>query len=456
MELHWKNSFIITPDKNMQYPNLLRRSIFVIPPDESKKDQGAGTYLLYAPLTGYVMKTDAEYPARLENVIENNQGDEDLFTHLNYLSDTSLYGKHIYRIQHPDEYLRLSILPNYSCNFSCSYCFSAQGRSNKELSMEQLKTTLDYFVDEKRIKEKRLFITFLGGGEPTLSWKLLKFGIEYSHSLAKKQGIHLITEIVTNGSILNEEMLQTFITCQVQFRVSFEILEEIQRKQRGQYNKVCKTIDRLSEASLYIEIRAMITPLNVELMVKMVQELIRRFPGVNCYMFDPVTDKHTYHDIEKTKMFYKKYQELFFDALDLAQQKGKQLKCAPLRNLNSIVKRYCFGELCLTPEGTFTICHRISSPQDTHYHNCIYGEVNKAGRLIFDYDKYQQLINTDTADDHPECNACFVKWNCGGGCMVQNREYDKSIRNIICNFTRNFSKELILRKLGVNNTCNIE
>jgi radical SAM protein with 4Fe4S-binding SPASM domain len=439
----------------MQYPHLFHHSIFVIPAEESAEHKTATPYLLYAPLTGYLMMSDQECLNRLEYAAEHSEGDEKLLAQLDKMCNISLYGKDMYSIRNPNEYLRLSILPNDICNFTCSYCFSAKDRSQKELSKEHLMATLTYFIDAKRIREKKLFITFLGGGEPMVSWKLLKFGIEYASMLAKAQGISLILEIVSNGSILTEEMLQMFIAHQVRLRISFEVLKDVQNMQRGQYDKVCKTIDRLSSAGLYIELRAMITPLNLERMTEMVQELIDRFPEISYYMFDPVTDKRTFYNMAETDLFYRKYQQHFFSAMELAQQYGKQLKCAPLRNLNSIVERYCCGELCLTPDGTFTICHRVSSPLDILYEKCVYGKVNGAGRIEFNHGKYRHLIHSDTVYDNPDCETCFVKWNCGGGCMMQNQEYDKNIRDIICKFTRSFSKELLLRRLNTNTIENI-
>ena len=424
----------------MQYPNLFHHSVFTIPVEGEN-------VLLYAPLTGYVMKSDREYANRLEEASKNGTNNKKTAEQLERMLNTELHGIKMYQVQNPEEYLLLYILPNYICNFSCSYCFSAKGRSKKELSKENLKTALEYFIDTNRIKEKKLFITFMGGGEPTMSWKLLRFGIEYAYTLAQAQNIEIKLEIVTNGSILSEEMLQTFIKHKVQLRISFEVLEDIQNKQRGKYNKVCKTIDRLSEAGLYLEIRSMITPLNVRRMKEMVQTLITRFPAINYYMFDPITDKHTFHNKQEAVSFYKEYEYHFIEALNLAEQHQKQLKCATLRNLNSIVKRYCFGELCLTPEGTFTICHRVSSPSDTYYNDCIYGKITEDGKVEFNNEKYQDIINSDTVYNNPDCDTCFIKWNCGGGCMVQNKEYNDEIRSVICESTRDLSKSLLLRRL---------
>lgn len=432
----------------MQYPHLTHHSIFVIPAEEYLPS-GRAT-LLYAPLTGYVMKVTPADIQQLENAAARKEEltDPSVQSHLDHLCNLSAYGKSMYSVTDPGEYLLLYILPNYICNFSCSYCFSAQGRSDKELSKEELKAALDYFIDSNRIREKKLFITFLGGGEPTLSWELLKFGITYIHTRASAEKIDVTITLVINGSVLSTEMLQTFVTHNVRIRISFEVLEEIQNRQRGSYKRVCQSIDRLSAAGVYLQVRAMITPLNVERMVEMVQELADRFPGVEAYLFDPVTDKHIFCQEEETRSFYKKYQQHFFRALDLARQQHKQLKCALSRNLDSIVLRYCYGELCLTPEATFTICHRVSTPADERYTACTYGKIDPSGRLVFDREKFGRLIRTDTIHDNPDCKTCFLQWNCGGGCMVQNREYNPAIRKVICEFTRNFSTELLVRKLG--------
>ena len=432
----------------LPYPNLLKKSIFIIPVEEYSVDSSKDNYLVYAPLTDYVMLADSERLNEMEAAIENNcDNQEGIFPLLERLQNIELYGKKMYSIKKPDDYLLLYILPNYKCNFSCSYCFSGRERSDKELDQNKLKAMLDYFIDCNRVREKKLYITFLGGGEPMLSWKTVKYGIEYAHSRAETQHIRLNIEIVTNGSILNENIPETLVKYNVQVRVSFEALEDVQNLQRSQYGKVCETISRLTEVHQPVELRAMITPLNVERMEEMVVTLIERFPGIKSYFFDPITDKNTFIDVETTRLFCEKYQYHFFKAMDIARHHDKQLICAPMRNMDSLVERYCFGELCLTPEGTITVCHRVSSPSNSNYQNCVYGKINESNKPEFNYEKYQQLMHSDTIYENPDCSHCFVKWNCGGGCMVHNREYTAEIRQTFCDFIRNFSKELLLRRV---------
>ena len=105
--------------------------------------------------------------------------------------------------------------------------------------------------------------------------------------LSKKHNIELMTTIVTNGSCITLDMVETFKRYNVQARVSFEILETIQNKQRGKYNDVARGIDLLCEGGVSTMVRSMITPDNVALMPQMIEELHNRFPQVKIALFDP-------------------------------------------------------------------------------------------------------------------------------------------------------------------------
>ena len=64
-----------------------------------------------------------------------------------------------------------------------------------------------------------------------------------------------------------------------------------------------------------------------------------------------------------------------------------------------------------------------------------------------DNEKFHQLIAGNTIYTNPKCADCFVIWNCGGGCMMQNNQYTPEILDVICDFTRRFSKTLLLERL---------
>lgn len=112
-----------------------------------------------------------------------------------------------------------------------------------------------------------------------------------------------------------------------------------------------------------------------------------------------------------------------------------------------VVERFCTGEFCLTPEGTITLCHQISSPKEANYSDYIYARVNSENRIEIDNGKFKSLTAQNTVYTNPKCKDCFIKWNCGGGCMMQNNQYTEEILDVICDFTRRFSKTLLLERL---------
>lgn len=409
-------------------------------------------FLLYAPVAGNMCTATQKECEQLEEAIRQHPNEAE---EMKEIVESFILGtpadQRDSKVNNVDEFLRMYILPNYICNFSCSYCFSAKGRSNKSLKKEHLKAALDFFIDSKRVKTDRLAISYLGGGEPTISWDVVEYGLEYGDMLARRHGIELMTTIVTNGSRITERMVEAFNRYNVRVRVSFEILEAIQNKQRGQYKHVVEGIDKLSQGQNPPMVRSMITPDNVELMPEMIEELHRRFPHVSMALFDPITSNATFHDVEITRAFYDRYYDSFLQARKKADKYGINLMCAPLRNLDMVVERYCTGEFCLTPEGTITICHQISSPNEVNYKDCIYAHVDSSNRIVIDNDKFHQLISKNTVYTNPKCEECFIKWNCGGGCMMQNSQYSSEILDVICDFTRRFSKTLLLERLKETN-----
>ena len=99
-------------------------------------------------------------------------------------------------------------------------------------------------------------------------------------------------------------------------------------------------------------------------------------------------------------------------------------------------------------EGTVTHGQQIASTVEKNYHNYIYASINQEGQMAIDEEKFHHLISHNTIYANPKCADCFVKWNCGGGCSMQNNQYTSEILDVICNFTRRFSKALLLERLS--------
>jgi uncharacterized protein len=428
--------------------SLIKSNIFPIPVGNYFNIKNENLYLVYAPFSDNALIATPDNVAEMETYLKDisRVKNPDIIETMESLQDHDP-DKLSPRLGSPDLFDRLAILPNNVCNFNCSYCYSAPGRSGKVLDINTLKSTLDHFIDPGRLSPQHMInIAILGGGEPLLSWDLVKFIIEYSTLLAKKHGFTLDFSLVTNGSVINDEIIRTLKDNPVTVSISFEILEEIQNKQRGHFELVCQTIDRLISHGIVPKFRSTITQDNVKRQKEMVEFALDRFPRVIDMMFEVVTDAESFASPDEIKEFYDKYTEHFFAAQGLGLETGRKISCSASRNINLLEERFCPGEFALTPEGDFSMCTRITSPLDIGYQDCVYGKVDETGKVQLDYEKFGKLAD-DNVYSKEKCTACFAKWHCGGGCMAQKYVYNDEILEIICEFTRSFTKRTILEKL---------
>ena len=404
-------------------------------------------YLAYAPLAGASFLSDADNIIKLENAIsqapeEQNESISPLITQLLDSSDANFENR---IVTSPKKYTKLSILPNLICNFSCAYCYSAKGRSKEEISQEKLQTTLDYFIDNKRIDDKELTIFISGGGEPILSWEKVKYIIEYSRKKATEQGFRLELLLMTNGSLITPDIANFLKDQQVEVGVSFEILPDIQQTQRGKYEQVKKNILMMLERGLIPSISSVITAQNVYRMEEMAQVVINDYPEIRHLNFDPAMSNELFDNETMLDVFYQRFEEYFFKAKRLCGAYHITLDCNIVRRAEKIFPRYCQGKLCLVPNGDISICHTVSSPKEMAYEDAIYGKVTKDS-IVFDELKFRNLID---ASQYllSECQSCIAKWHCAGGCMMYRRNYDKEKFRAVCHFTQKMIGKILLAKL---------
>lgn len=436
----------------MQYANLIKNDIFPIPVGNEFGKNSDEFNLVYSPLTDKAVLVTREYLRLMEEYLSHaenrNTLPEDVVEAMSSLTDFENRKKPAPLADDPDTYTRMAILPNNVCNFKCSYCYSAHGRSGKVITKELLKGSLDHFIDNKRISaDNKLAISILGGGEPMLSWELVRFIIEYSNERSSRMGFRGIDiNLVTNGSIFTQEMIDVFKKYKVPISISFEILEEIQNLQRGHYEKVSNNIRWIISEGIRPQLRACITHENISLMKRMIDEVLNKFPGTREVMMEYVTDPDRMTDPLEVRAFYQQYLDNFFEAHDYAAEHGLLLDCSAYRNFNLLIQRFCPGDNTLTAYGEISVCSRIGAPADAGYSESIYGKVNEDGMVDIDRKKFNHLIGLNV-HHYPQCASCWAKWHCAGGCMVHKYLYSQAIRDEICLYMRNFCKRMLLRNL---------
>lgn len=419
---------------NKQY--ILEENIFKIPVGDYFGMEPESVTMLYAPFTGTVLLADKKGMAEVNDEL------------IKPLRTEGNINRYLSKVKKMSDIQKMAILPNHTCNFNCSYCYSAKGRSNTVLEREKLKVGLDYFIDPKRLKERHLSISFIGGGEPLLSWDLVKYGIEYASQLASRHGFILLMTLITNGSIINDEIITTLRHYHVLPDVSFDVLEDAQNKNRRHFNLVCQNIDMLCHHQLVPSINATITPDTVERMEEMVAFMADRFPAVKNMVFEPVVSDEVFATVSQLHDFYEKYLEYFFKAKNIASQQGKIVTCRIYKNVDSLLERGCPSKFTLTPQGDISICYCKSSPKERKFAERIYGTV-KNNAVELNEEKFNTIHQIDV-HSYEKCTDCFAKWHCGGGCMCPNDLYNDDYLKEVCVFTKELVRRTLLERIEMS------
>lgn len=335
----------------------------------------------------------------------------------------------------------LIILPNHKCNFNCSYCYSAKGHSNEEISPNQLKAGINHLIETaKKNNLTHVSISFLGGGEPLLSWYLITWSYDYACALLEQSNMKISYSITTNGSLLDLTKLEWIEKNSIRLNISFDILPDIQNMQRGQFDTVSANIKKIEKYNIDFSIRSTITCNNIHRMEEMVKVAHNEYPRLKKIHFEPVSDTLD------SPNFYSDFIKYFFRAKQEAEKCNIELVCSILKSFYSIKKRFCGGEFCLTPNGDLSICHRISSKKDDNFEFFRYGAVNK-DEVHVDFEKLNLLLNKNVFY-YNECKKCFAKWHCAGGCLFQRNMYSKLQFKDNCSFIRKFIQLMILEKVS--------
>lgn len=341
---------------------------------------------------------------------------------------------------------RLSIIPNLTCNFACSYCYSASGRSGTVLEWGKAKTALDFFIDSQRINNQYLSLFITGGGEPLVTWPQTKRIIEYARKKSIEQGLDLNISMITNGSLITSDIADVIRENDCIVGVSFEVLEDLQNHQRKMWAEVSQNIRLLHEHGVTVKINSTITPSSVSRMEEMLQTVIRDFPFAAEYTMEPVTSVDLFGSASLMGKFYNNYFNSYIKCAKLAKENQLNLRFTFDDAMRGITPRHCPGKFCITPTGKISVCHLVSSPKEKRFCDCVYGEVTNDGVFI-DSEKFKTLYNINvTAYDR--CRDCFAKWDCGGECMTRNAIYPDAYLNEVCKFNRKFICHALLEKVA--------
>jgi len=186
-----------------------------------------GEYLLFNTRTQALVKIDQEFKQTLDKlsrfrrnvpeaklaekletlknngiIVEDRNEEEaklkDFFRQLKYESDALPF--------------EVTILTTYACNFRCVYCFEQSVKDDIYLDNQTSDLIIQWLIRKaEERKFKRIFLVYYGG-EPLLNIRPIYDISWHIREWAEKKGVGFGFGMITNGSLLNPDLIDKFLT----------------------------------------------------------------------------------------------------------------------------------------------------------------------------------------------------------------------------------------------------
>ena len=177
-------------------------------------------------------------------------------------------------------------------------------------------------------------------------------------------------------------------------------------------------------------------------MKDMVSFVSENYKNIKRLHFEQVTDIQ-----DNDLSFYDKFIYNFFEARKIGKDKGIEVYNSISNSVNSLRTRFYRGEFCVVPTGDIVSCHRVSSNKENLFNSFNFGYIEK--QINIDNSKIEKVLSI-AKPKKKECDTCFAKWHCAGGCTLEQLMHSKEQQSHKCNFTEKIIVKILEEELITN------
>lgn len=324
----------------------------------------------------------------------------------------------------------------HDCNLRCSYCFAGTGEymgARSLMSLEVGKKAIDFLIDHSG-NRKNLEVDFFGG-EPLMNFDVVKGIVVYAREKEKEAGKNFRFTITTNVLLLDEEK-RSFINEHMHNVVlSLDGRKEVNDSVRkrvdgtGCYEKIVpiakKMVEERKGQSYYV--RGTFTRKNLDFgadvlhladlgfdQISVEPVVAAKDSGLDIRHEDLPAACQEYERLAKEYVERRKHGEWFNFFHFMVDLEGGPCVAKRLRGCGSGTEY-----LAVTPEGELYPCHQFVGQKEFLLGNIFNGLSGNPIRETF--------IETNVYTK-PECNACWAKFYCSGGCAANAWQFNKDIK----------------------------
>ena len=338
----------------------------------------------------------------------------------------------------------------HTCNLNCAYCFASQGKYSGEravMSEEVGKRALDFLIENSGTRHN-LEVDFFGG-EPLMNFDVVKNLVAYAREREKETGKNFRFTLTTNGVLIDDDVIDFANREMSNVVLSLDGRKEIHDEFRvdyagkGSFDKIVPKFQKLVEArggkDYYM--RGTFTHRNPDFVNDIRTMLDLGFDELSMEPVVCAPDDPAALNEKDLEIVMQQYEELASLMLERRRQ-GKPFTfyhyMIDLSGGPCIYKRVsgCGSGteyMAVTPWGDLYPCHQF-----------VGDEKFKLG------DIYNGVTNTTLQNEfkqcnvyaHPECNECWAKLYCSGGCAANAYHATGKITGIYENGCKLFRKRM--------------
>lgn len=326
----------------------------------------------------------------------------------------------------------------HTCNLNCSYCFASQGKYHGDravMSFEVGKRALDFLVENSGTR-RNLEVDFFGG-EPLMNFTVVKQLVEYARSIEKEKGKNFRFTLTTNGVLVDDDVIEFSNREMSNVVLSLDGRKEVHDRFRvdyagnGSWEKIVPKFQKFVESrgNKDYYMRGTFTHHNPDFLedIKTMLELgfteLSMEPVV-CAADDPsaLTDEDkgiVMEQYEKlAELMLKKHREgnpftFYHYMIDL---KGGPCIYKRVSGCGSGTEY-----MAVTPWGDLYPCHQFVGEEKFRLGSVFEGVTNT---------EIQDEFMSCNVYTRPECNDCWARLYCSGGCAANAYHATGSVKGV--------------------------
>lgn len=389
---------------------------------------------------------DVIEPSKLEALVSDKESDDPDLIEKGYVVDAAEEAARFrqayldFLADRDTDEIQLFYVPNYSCNFNCSYCYQNSYESPKGTDQDAVIASFFSYIDQNFVGRRKYVTLF--GGEPLLPRESSRRVLE--RLIAGTTARNLDLAIVTNGYNL-EHYIDLIATGRIrEIQVTLDGPRPVHDGRRhlinGQptFDNTVRGIDAALAKGLAINLRTVLDRENIDAYVSLARFAIGRGWTQNKRFKTQIGRNYELHECQADRQKLYTRLELYQDLFKLSQQSPELLS---FHRPAFSISRFLFDEGRL-PGPLFDACPATKTEWAFDYTGHVYSctaTVGKASESLGTF--YPEVrLDADMVNNWEErdvlsiqqCRSCNLALACGGGCGSVAKNRSNSVSTADC------------------------